>query len=158
MTGAAEQAKTTDLWFLDNLVSIRLAGADGSDGVSILEFRGPMGDSPPLHIHHREDEIFHILEGDFRLCGAGKIRTAGAGDIVLAPKGIPHTYRIDSVAGGRYLTITACGDFERFVRALSRPAQRLELPPSSLPTSAAIVALTATARAHGIEIVGPPLR
>jgi quercetin dioxygenase-like cupin family protein len=157
MTTTLRPTTTTDLWFLDELVCIRVARADGSDGISIMEFRGPLGHSPPLHIHHTEDEIFHILEGEFRLCVAGQIRRARPGDILLAPKGIPHTYRIDSAAGGRCLTITAHGDFERFVRAVSRPAPRLELPPPSTPTPASITTLTAVARTHGIEIVGPPL-
>ena len=122
MSTTAAPTATTDLWFLDNLVSIRVARADGSDGVSILDHRGPMGSSPPLHIHRNEDEIFHILEGDFRFSLAGQIRRARPGDIFLAPKGIPHTYRIDSPSGGRCLTITAHGDFEHFVRAVGRPA------------------------------------
>lgn len=148
---------TNDFWFLDSLVSIRVARADSRDGISILEFRGPAGDSPPLHIHHTEDEIFHILQGEFRFCVAGQIRTAGAGDIVLAPKGISHTYRIDSPAGGHTTTTTAHGDFERFVRALGRPAVRRELPLPSPPNPAAIQALAAAAAVHGIEIIGPPL-
>ena len=44
------------------------------------------------------------------------------GAIVLAPKGVPHTYRVESPQGGRCLTVTVHGDFERFVRAMSRPA------------------------------------
>ncbi len=53
-------------WFLNTLVSVRIAQADGSDGISVLEHRAPYGDSPPLHVHHTEDEIFQIVEGTFR--------------------------------------------------------------------------------------------
>jgi hypothetical protein len=78
---------------------------------------------------------------------------------VLAPKGVPHTYRVESAQGGRCLTITVRGDFGRFVRAMSRPADRLGLPkPSGLPSDDALKALRATAAEYGIEFVGPPLQ
>ena len=46
--------------------------------------------------------------------------TIDAGETILAPKGVPHTYRVESPAGARWLLITRRGDFERFVRAQSR--------------------------------------
>lgn len=147
-----------DLWFLNDLVTVRLPASDGQDGISILEFRAPHGDSPPLHVHRTEDEIFHILEGEFRVRLADRELHACAGDILLAPKGTPHTYRVESPQGGRFLTITAHGDFEQFVRAMSRPAERPELPaPAGEPSPEAMQALTATAAQFGIEFVGPPL-
>ena len=51
------------LWFLNTRVAIRISALDGADGISVLEHRASFGDSPPLHIHHDEDEIFHVLEG-----------------------------------------------------------------------------------------------
>jgi hypothetical protein len=54
--------------------------------------------------------------------------------------------------------VTTHGDFERFVRELSRQAERAELPaPSGPPTPEQIQALAATAMRHNGEIVGPPL-
>jgi hypothetical protein len=83
----------------------------------------------------------------------------GPGDILLGPKGVPHTYRVESPQGGRCLTVTVRGDFERFLRAMSRPAERPELPPpGGPPTADAIQVLTATAAKYGIEFVGPPLQ
>jgi uncharacterized cupin superfamily protein len=32
----------------------------------VLEHRVPHGDSPPLHVHRNEDEVFHVLEGELR--------------------------------------------------------------------------------------------
>ena len=47
---------------------------------------------------------------------------------------------------------------ERFVRSLSRLAERSELPePSPPPTPEQREALAAAGREHGLEIVGPPL-
>lgn len=57
----------TGIWFLNTLVHVRVAHADGNDGLSILEHRAPFGDSPPLHIHHTEDEALLILDGELRV-------------------------------------------------------------------------------------------
>ena len=114
------------LWFINTLVTVRVSISDGQDGISVLEHRAPYGFSPPLHLHRTEDEVFHVLEGEFRLKLQDQERRVGPGDILLAPKGFPHTYRVESAQGGRCLTITAGGDFERFVRAMSRPAERPE--------------------------------
>ncbi len=154
--------KTTpadQLWFLDSLVTIRVSASDGQDGISILEHFAPYGASPPLHFHRTEDEVFHILEGEFRVRIQDQEHRLRAGDSRLIPKGTPHTYRVESAQGGRGLAITVGGDFERFVREVSRPAERPELPPRGAPPSAdAIQALRATAAKFGIEFVRPPLQ
>ena len=146
------------LWFLDTEVIIKVSHQDGSDGVSVLEHRAPHGNSPPLHVHRNEDEIFHILEGEMLFRVADRDVHAGTGDTLLAPKGIPHTYRINSADGARWLTIIRGGDFEGFVRSFGRPAQRSGLPdPSGPPTPEQVEALAAACSRHGIELVGPPL-
>ena len=55
------------------------------------------------------------------------------------------------------LIVTRNGQFERFVRAMSRPAPRETLPPSGKPTPEQIETLTRIAHEHKIEIIGPPL-
>lgn len=145
------------LWFLDTLVAIRLGEQAGSDGISVLEHRAAVGDSPPLHVHTTEDEVFVVLEGAFRFRLGEEERRAGPGDVLLAPKGTPHTYRVESEEG-RWLTVTTRGDFERFVRALGRVAARAELPERGDPPSPeAVAALSEVAGRYGIHLVGPPL-
>ncbi len=147
------------LWFLDSLVTIRVSTSAGQDGLSVLEHRMPYGSSAPLHLHRTEDELFQILEGEYRVKVQDQEQRVGPGAILLAPKGVPHTYRVESAQGGRCLIITVRGDFERFVRAVGRPAPRSELPPPAGPPSAeAIQALKTTAAKFGIEIIGPPLQ
>jgi mannose-6-phosphate isomerase-like protein (cupin superfamily) len=150
-------APRAQLWFLNGLITIRVSSDDGSDTVSVLEHLASRGDSPPLHVHHTEDEIFHILEGELRFRVGDDELHARAGQTLLAPKGVPHTYFVESERG-RWLVSTAHGDFERFVRSFSRPAQRAELPePAPPPTPEQAEALAAACREHGIELVGPPL-
>jgi quercetin dioxygenase-like cupin family protein len=145
------------LWFFDTLVSFPVRHGDGSDGMSVMESIARRGDSPPYHVHHTEDEVFHLLEGELALLVDGAETRVGAGETLLAPKGVPHTYRVVSDQA-RWLVTTTAGDFERFVLAVSRPAAASELPPASAPPTAEQQATVAElAAAHGIEFVGPPL-
>lgn len=152
------EATTTSrqqLWFLNNLVTVHIGHDDGRDGIAVLESRAPYGESPPLHVHHTEDEMLYVLEGELRVrVGDTDVRVR-AGEATLAPIAVPHTVRVDSPDGARWLNVTTHGDFEQFVRAVSRPAERSELPPRQGPPTAD--ALAAVGREYGIEFVGPPL-
>jgi len=148
---------TEQLWFLNTLHTVRVRHDEGEDGISVMETLARQGDSPPLHVHRTEDEIFHVLEGELRVRAGDLDVKIAAGETLLAPKRVPHTYRVES-EGARWLVTTTRGDFERFVRALSRPAERPELPADQGPTTPEQAdALAAVAREHGIELVGPPL-
>jgi len=147
------------LWFQNSLVTIHVSASQGQDAISILEHHVPYAFSPPLHFHHTEDEVFYVLEGEFRVKVQDQEHRLGPGDVMFTPKGVSHTYRVESEKGGRCLTTTVRGDFERFVREVSRPAERPELPtPSGAPSPDAIQLLRAAAAKCGIELVGPPLQ
>lgn len=153
----AASEKVKGFWFLDSLAHIRLSEKDGSDGISVIEFLAPQGSSPPLHVHHDEDEIFHIIDGKLRVLVDGEERTFTRGDTAIGPRGKPHTFRVESETA-RFLIVTRKGLFEQFVRAMSRPADSNGLPErSGPPTPEQIQILTDTAKRHAIEIVGPPL-
>ncbi len=145
------------LWFLDNLVTFPVSHGDGGDGIAVMEARSRRGDSPPYHVHHTEDEVFHLLEGELVLLVDGKTTRVRAGETHLAPKGVPHTYRVVSERA-RWLVVTSQGHFERFVRAVSRPASAAELPtPAGPPSPEQQQALAELSLRHGIELIGPPL-
>ncbi|TIS44406.1 cupin domain-containing protein [Mesorhizobium sp.] len=145
------------LWFNNTLVAIQVSAADGEDGICVIEHRLPYGDSPPLHVHRNEDEIFHIIEGRMRFQINGHERMVGSGETVIAPKGLPHTFKVESPEGAHTLTVTRGSDFETMVRQASRPAERPNLPPPAEPTPEMIEVLTRICRANGIDILGPPM-
>lgn len=155
----SESATTTrDLWFLDTLVRIPVSHEESADGLSVVDNTAARGDSPPLHVHSGEDEVFHVIEGELRLRIDQEERVVSAGETVLAPRGVPHTYLVTSDRA-RWLAVTRHGQFEGFVRALARPADASRLPERSGPPSPdQQAALEAMAREHGIQLVGPPLR
>jgi mannose-6-phosphate isomerase-like protein (cupin superfamily) len=144
-------------WFGNTVVSVNLPSSAGADGICVIEHRMPFADAPPLHVHHREDEVFVILEGEMRFRVGDREFTARAGDTLLAPKGVPHAYRVESAAGARCLTITTGADFETMVKTASRPAAHPGLPDATAPTPEMIELLTRLCVANGIDIVGPPL-
>ena len=154
MTKRSSQEK---LWFLDTLVTIRASERDNDDGISVIEHQVPFGSSPPLHVHCNEDEVFHLLSGEARFSLAGEDIAAAAGDTLVAPKGVPHTFVVTSREGARWLTVTGNRDFERMLRATARPAEADALPPCLPPTPEQAAALEAACLAHGIALVGPPL-
>jgi mannose-6-phosphate isomerase-like protein (cupin superfamily) len=156
MEAAAAAGPERQLWFLGTLASFHIAHADGRDGISMMEAAAPYGTSP-FHVHHTEDEAFYVLAGELRIRAGDAEVQIGAGEAALAPVGVPHTYRVESRQGARWLNITTHGDFESFARELSRPAERNELPPQVEPTPEQTEALVAVGREHGIELVSPPL-
>jgi quercetin dioxygenase-like cupin family protein len=70
---------------------------------SIHEWRG----SGPaiLHVHHSDDEAWHVLEGQLTFRYADRTETVGAGQTVFVPAGVAHTY--SSGEGARYLIVLA---------------------------------------------------
>ena len=145
-----------EFWFLNGRVRVALSKADNAAGISILEHWMPHGDAPPLHIHHREDEVFMILEGEMKFRVGETTISGKAGDVLCAPRGVPHAYRVISPKGARAYTITG-GGFEAMVRAMSRPAGGASLPDFAVPSPALQQALAAACAAEDIELVGPPL-
>jgi cupin domain len=108
---------------------------------------------PPLHVHHEEDEVFHVLDGELTLFLPRQEVALTAGETFRAPRGIPHTYRVDS-PGARLLVFCSPVRFDGFVHAVSQPADAEELPPRGRPFDPEQFA--ATAAEYGIELLGPP--
>jgi len=141
------------LWFIDTVARIHVDGAQTDGRLSVVESLARLGDMPPLHVHHREDEVFHVLEGRMSLHLPGERIELEAGSTLLAQKGVPHTYRVESETAC-WLVICQPAGFESFVQAISRPAASAELPP--LDREHDLAGINAAAEEHGIELLGPP--
>jgi hypothetical protein len=80
--------------------------------------------------------------------------TQCAGSFVFGPKGVPHTYRVDS-GPARILFILSPAGLEEFIYATSEPAKSRTLPPSEVPPDESeMERLSALARQYGAEILG----
>ena len=141
------------LWFFVNLARVLVTAEESNDSLGIVELTGTRGEMPPLHIHHREDEAFVVLDGELTVYTPGESVTLRAGDAVFAPKGVPHAYRVESERA-RWLGVSNPAGLASFVLAASDPAEANDLPPADRPVD--MERLLAAAEAHGIEIVAPP--
>jgi quercetin dioxygenase-like cupin family protein len=56
-----------------------------------------------LHVHRRDDEAWHVLEGTLQFEFMDESVEATPGNTVFVPAGVPHTYR--EVVPSRYLII-----------------------------------------------------
>lgn len=144
-------------WFLNTLVRVHVSCSEGTDHISYIEHHVRQGESPPLHIHEREDEIFHLIAGEFTFRKGDAETNGKPGDVVFIPKGTPHSFRCDSATGHFFSVTTGC-DFELFLRDVWRPADRAELPVPTAPSPADIEALGKAAAAHHMPVVGPPMQ
>jgi quercetin dioxygenase-like cupin family protein len=140
-------------WFIQNLATIRLGGDDTDGRFAVVEMVGPHGDMPPLHVHTSDDEIFLVLEGELTVFVGGDVLTGGPGAALFAPRGVPHTYRVESERA-RWCAIASPARFADFVAEASVPAEAPTLPPQ--PPSIDPDRLGELAARHGIEILGPP--
>lgn len=151
-------ATTTDhgLWFMNGRIQFHVSRDDNADGISVVEHTLPHGFGPPLHVHHDEDEIFHVIAGELKFRCGDKINVGLPGDVVCLPRGVPHGFRVMSPEGARVLTVTR-GGFEAMLRQAARPADHGGLPDDLPPTVEQQQALAAMCAANGIDLIGPPI-
>ncbi|HWD85250.1 MAG TPA: quercetin 2,3-dioxygenase [Solirubrobacteraceae bacterium] len=141
-------------WFFGSLVILKSTSDSTAGRVMVTENLGPRGTGSPLHVHHREDEWFYVIEGELTLWVGGQVITAPAGAFVYGPRNVPHTFMVSSEQA-RYLLVTEPAGFDNFIRAVGEPAPRLEVPPAPAapPDMQRIMQLAAES---GMEILGPP--
>jgi quercetin dioxygenase-like cupin family protein len=142
------------LWFIGSLTTIKASGESTAGRVAVIEHLSPRGSGSPLHLHHREDEWFYVLEGELTIWVGGQVIDACSGTFVYGPREIPHTYTVSSDTA-RFLVVTEPAGFDSFVRALAQPAAERVIPPAATE-AADVEAMTRLAAEHGIEILGPP--
>ena len=59
----------------------------------------------PLHVHHGDDEAWHVVSGTLRFRFTGRQVTAPAGATVLVPAGTPHTFGNAGPGPSRFIII-----------------------------------------------------
>src|SRR5690349_12361465 len=79
-------------WWLGSLAVFKATTANTDGQMTIIEVTEPPGAEAPLHVHHREDEAFWILEGNVTFEVGDNIINANKGDYVFGPREIPHRY------------------------------------------------------------------
>ncbi len=123
------------------------AGTTQTNGsLTVLEFLIPPKDGPAVHSHLREDEVWYVVEGDFRFKVGDAMLRASEGGMAFGPRGLPHAFQNVGDALGRLLVITTPSGLERFFEEsadLARPVDPEEV--------------AAIGHANWMEFSGPPL-
>jgi mannose-6-phosphate isomerase-like protein (cupin superfamily) len=116
-----------------------------SNGLLILENVFHAKGGPARHLHYDQDEWFYAVEGEFIIEVGQERFSLYPGDSVLAPRKVPHVWAHVGNARGRILiTFMPAGKMEAFFREVTKANA---MPPQD----------PALWRAHGMELLGPPL-
>ncbi len=126
---------------------IKADGESTGGAMAVVEATVPAKHGPPLHMHSREDELFYVIDGQFRIWHGDEEMEVSSGEVAFLPRNMRHTYQnIGDQAGRLLVTITPAG-FEGFFRAVSE--RKLSAPED-------MEELQALAKEYGLEFVGPP--
>jgi len=127
-----------------------LAPAGETKGLlGAVEVASPSGSAPPLHVHHREDEAFYVIEGEYSVFVGDEVIAGVPGTWVWGPRDVPHGYQVHSPRG-RHLSLTMPGGFEAFFEEVADLATPSTDPRNAMSQVAAIAAR------YGVELLGPP--
>jgi mannose-6-phosphate isomerase-like protein (cupin superfamily) len=110
------------LWVLGELVALKVPSRRTGGAYVLFEAATQPGTGPPPHVHHREDEAFYVLEGEYEFLVGGDAFKAEAGSLLYVPKGTLHTHRNVGEGVGRMLvTQTPGGLYELFFQKTGMP-------------------------------------
>jgi mannose-6-phosphate isomerase-like protein (cupin superfamily) len=141
-------------WFFQNRMTVKATAETTGGAYGLVESWVPVGASPPLHVHHREDEAFWVIAGRVRFVCGGEEIVAGPGSFVFGPRDVPHTFITEGDETVHMLTLLTPGGGERFFLEVGRAPEGPGLPPLGLPP---IEQMHSIAPLYGMEILGPPL-
>ena len=115
---------------LGTAMLIRMHGRDTGGVISVVETHDLPGGGPPPHIHHREDETFQILEGEYKFTVGGKTILAQSGTTLFAPRDVAHSYRYVGKTPGRLMCVFTPPGFEEFFEEIGAmsPQQQQNIP------------------------------
>ena len=101
-------------WMGDPTV-LKATSVDTDGRYAVAEVISGPASLVPLHVHHREDEAFYVLEGAVSFWVGDERHDATAGSFVFGPKDVPHRYEVTSETA-RMLMVFSPGGFEGFIR------------------------------------------
>jgi mannose-6-phosphate isomerase-like protein (cupin superfamily) len=81
--------------------------------MSMVETSIAPGAGPTYHCHSREDETFYVVSGTAEIRLQGEIFTCTAGDRIVGPRNVFHTFRNVGETELKLIAIYTPGGFEQ---------------------------------------------
>lgn len=131
-----------------NILDVKISGSDTEGELAIFEQTSlSQGKGTPLHVHPKQDEIFHVIEGDYYFKVGDDKYDLTVGDSIFLPRAVPHAWTQKSEKGKMLVTFQPAGKMESFFVSVAALDHN--------PTPEEIAQLFA---ANEMQVVGPPLR
>ncbi len=127
-----------------SVIDFKLTAQDSND-IMIIENTFHARGGPARHLHFDQDEWFYALEGEFILEVGQERSRLTPGNSLLAPRRVPHVWaHIGNTRGRILVAFMPAGKMEAFFREVTKANA---MPPQDPELW----------RAHGMELLGPPL-
>ncbi len=99
----------------ENILDLKVSGKDTDGRLAIYEQTSL---SPkrgtPLHVHHNQDEVFYVLEGEYAFKVGEENFNLIKGDSIFLPMKIPHAWTQVSDKGKLTVILQPAGKLEEF--------------------------------------------
>jgi len=144
------------IWLLGGLYTFKAMGGENRNAYTLVEVKGREGLAAPMHLHENEEEGFYVVDGRVTFFLDGKEVDAAQGSWAFVPRGVKHSFRVDSSTATLLLLISpGAAGHEGLFREMGEPAGSHTIPePPADPPDPSMLAEIATR--HGTSIVGPP--
>jgi len=124
----------------------KISGKDTNQQLSVFEYIGLGKVGPGLHMHLYQDEVFYVIEGEYRFVVGDETHILKVGDTIFLPRMIAHTWIQLTDRGKLIYFLQPAGKMEEFFQKMNSLTER--------PTDEEIKRINLE---HGIVNVGPPL-
>lgn len=125
---------------------LKISSKDTNGQLSVFEYTGLGKVGPSFHIHFKQDEIFTVIEGEYRFLVGTETHILKAGQTIFLPRNIPHTWIQLTDKGKMIYFLQPAGKMEEFFSYMNKLKER--------PSQAEMDRIHA---AHDMKVVGPPL-
>jgi quercetin dioxygenase-like cupin family protein len=129
----------------------KLTSEDSGGSLSAFELAAAPQTGPHFHVHHREDEWYYVLSGEFLFKAGNELHTLSVGGSIWLPRGIPHIWANTSSADGKLILVCQPGGFEKFFEEMGREMAEIH------DNEAAMRKMKEVMAKYGMEWLGPPL-
>lgn len=149
---ASDPNNSGRIWFLGTQMRLAVNSAQTNGAFGLIEQTLPPGFAPPLHVHHREDEAFYVIEGKISFTCGEETFEAFPGTFIFLPRDVPHGFRVKENQSARLLQFSFPGGLEEFFIEAGYTNVEAE---HRLVTQEDIERMLRTAPKYGIEILSP---